>query len=161
MPTKISKVDQRELAIWAAKCAEHVLPYFEREYPNDSRPRKAIEVCRTWIRTGVFSMKVIRGASLSAHAAARDTKKDSAALYAARACGQAVATAHVGEHAFGPSYYALKIAAIDPDTAEVKIAKELKWQSQRLPKHLIKTWKDFQLKRFPKKLKELIKKSAK
>jgi septal ring factor EnvC (AmiA/AmiB activator) len=46
-------------------------------------------------------------------------------------------------------------------TAEMKIAKELKWQTEHLPKHLIKTWKDFQLKRFPKNLKELIKKSVK
>ena len=26
------------LAIWAADCAEHVLPYFEERYPKDDRP---------------------------------------------------------------------------------------------------------------------------
>src|SRR5208337_530493 len=66
------KPDKKILALWAADCAEHVLPYFEEKCPVDDRPRKAIEACREWARTGVFHMAVIRGASLSAHAAARD-----------------------------------------------------------------------------------------
>ena len=61
---KYSREDQRSLATWAADCAERVLPFFEKSYPNDNRPRKAIEVCRTWVRTGVFRMADIRGASL-------------------------------------------------------------------------------------------------
>ena len=44
----------------------HVLPMFEKVYPTDERPRRAIEVCRKWARTGVFKMAEIRGASLSA-----------------------------------------------------------------------------------------------
>lgn len=51
---KYSKQDQRLLAIWAADCAEHVLPFFEDVFPEDDRPRKAIETLRTWIRTGEF-----------------------------------------------------------------------------------------------------------
>ena len=134
---KYSKQDQRLMATWAADCAERVLPFFERAYPKDDRPRKAIEACRTWVRTGVFEMAVIRGASLAAHAAAREAKENDAACFAARAAGQAVATAHVPQHAFGGAYYALKaIAADDPDNAEVKIAKERNWQSRRLPKNL-------------------------
>jgi hypothetical protein len=65
---KYSKQDQRSLATCAADCAERVLPYFERAYPKDDRPRKAIEACRTWVRTGVFKMADIRGASLAAPA---------------------------------------------------------------------------------------------
>ncbi len=134
---KYSKQDQRSLAVWAADCAERVLPFFEKEYPKDDRPRKAIEACRTWVRTGVYRMDDIRGASLAAHAAAREAKENSEACFAARAAGQAVATAHVAQHAFGSAYYALKaIAAADTDNAEVNIAKERNWQSQRLPQHL-------------------------
>lgn len=134
---KYSKEDQRSLATWAADCAERVLPFFEKAYPKDDRPRKAIEVCRTWVRTGVFKMADIRGASLAAHAAAREAKENNAAFFAARAAGQAVATAHVPQHAFGGAYYALKaIAAADPANAEVKIAKERNWQSRCLPKNL-------------------------
>jgi len=134
---KYSKEDQRSLATWAADCAERVLPFFERAYPKDDRPRKAIEACRTWVRTGVFRMADIRGASLAAHAAARNAKENNTACFAARAAGQAVATAHVPQHAYGGAYYALKaIMADDPSNAEVRIAEEQSWQSQLLPEHL-------------------------
>jgi hypothetical protein len=134
---KYGSEDQRSMATWAANCAERVLPFFEEAYPIDDRPGKAIEACRTWVRTGVFRMAEIRGASLAAHAAARDAKQNDAACFAARAAGQAVATAHVSQHAYGGAYYALKaIAAHDPTNAEKKIAEEFTWQSQHLPEHL-------------------------
>jgi hypothetical protein len=82
-------------------------------------------------------MADIRAASLGAHAAARDATDNMAACLAARAAGQAVATAHVPQHAYGSAYYALKAtAAIDGATAEVRIAKERRWQSRRLPENL-------------------------
>lgn len=134
---KFSKEDQKLLAIWAADCTEHVLLYFKKEFPKDDRPRKAIETLRKWIRTSVFKMADIRGASLAAHAAAREAKENSSARFAARAAGQAVATAHVSQHAFGAVYYALKAVAVsDPLNAEAKIAKEFKWQAKHINKKL-------------------------
>jgi hypothetical protein len=134
---KYEKQDQRSLAIWAVDCAERVLALFEKACPKDDRPRKAIEACRTWISTGVFKMSVIRGASLAAHAAAREAKENNAACFAAHAAGQAVATAHVPQHAFGGAYYALKaIAAADPTHAGSNVAKEWDWQSRRVPESL-------------------------
>ena len=134
---KYNKQDQRSLATWAADCAERVLPFFEKAYPKDDRPRKAIEACRTWVRTGVFKMADIRGASLAAHDAARAAQENDAACFAAHAAGQAVATAHVPQHAYGGAYYALKaIVAIDPANAEVEIAREYSWQSRHLPINL-------------------------
>ena len=128
---KYNKQDQRLMATWAADCAERVLPFFENEHPDDERPRKAIDACRTWVRTGVFKMADIRGAALAAHAAARAAKEDNAACFAARAAGHAVATAHVPQHAFGAAYYALKaIAAADPDCAGIKVDEERNWQVQ-------------------------------
>ena len=121
------------MATWAADCAERVLPLFEKAFPKDDRPRKAIEACRGWVRTGVFKMADIRGASLAAHAAARAAQENQVACFAARAAGQAVATAHVPQHAFGGAYYALKaIAAADPDHAEIKVTKEQNWQAQHI-----------------------------
>jgi immunity protein 5 of polymorphic toxin system len=137
MMKKYDKQDQKLMATWAADCVERVLPLFEKAYPNDDRPRKALEACRTWVRTGVFKMAEIRGASLAAHAAARAAKENAAACFAARAAGQAVATAHVPQHAFGGAYYALKaIAAADPANAGVKVAKEHDWQIQHIPTQL-------------------------
>lgn len=106
----VSKTDHRTLGTWAADCAERVLPYFEEKYPEDNRPRKAIETLRTWVKTGAFKMADIRGASLAAHAAAREVKEDDdAARSAARAAGQAVATAHVPTHAIAAAVYAATV----------------------------------------------------
>lgn len=137
MVKQYAKEDQQLMAAWAADCAERVLPLFAEAYPEDDRPRKALEVCRTWIRTGVFKMADIRGASLAAHAAARAANQNSAACFAARAAGQAVATAHVPQHAFGSAYYALKaIAVADPAQAVVAVAKEHEWQAGQIASHL-------------------------
>jgi hypothetical protein len=110
------------------------MPYFEGECPKDNRPRKAIEACREWIRTGVFKMADIRRAALASHAAARDVGKDNAARSAARAAGQAVATAHVRTHSIGAANYALQAIhrANHPSAADAAIAKERDWQYQHL-----------------------------
>lgn len=102
----VEKSDKKTLAIWAVDCAERVLPYFEKTKPKDKRPRKAIETLRNWIDTGEFKMSIIRKASLDAHAAAREAGEDCPARSAARACGQAVATAHVPRHSYGSAIYA-------------------------------------------------------
>ena len=62
---------------------------------------------RDWIATGVFSMTVIRKASLDAHAAAKG-KQEADAVFAAHAAGQAVGTAHVVTHALGASLYGIR-----------------------------------------------------
>ncbi|MFE4961254.1 putative immunity protein [Streptomyces sp. NPDC056653] len=98
---KDGREDQRIMAAWAADCAERVLPLFERVHPEGEQPRMAIKACREWVTTGVFRMADIRGASLGAHAAARAAKANDATCFAARAAGQAVAAAHVPQHAFG------------------------------------------------------------
>lgn len=133
--------DHKALALWAAGCAEHVLPFFDEKYPQDNRPRDAIRTLREWVDTGEFSLPVIRGASLAAHAAAREVKDaDRAARFAARAAGQAVATAHVPTHALGAALYAIKaVAAANPAHVTAAIAREREWQLQSLPNR-IRDW---------------------
>lgn len=38
----LTDADHRLLALWAAACAAHVLPFFESAQPADPRPRQAI-----------------------------------------------------------------------------------------------------------------------
>jgi len=118
----VEQTDHKVLANWAIDCVERVLPYFEAKFPDDPRPRNAIKTLRDWIETGVFSMKAIRKASLDSHASAREVGKDTAARSAARAAGQAVATAHVPTHSIGSAIY-------DADNA---VAKERDRQYHRL-----------------------------
>lgn len=133
-----SRDDHVALACWAADCAGRVLPYFEAKYSHDPRPRQAIQVLRDWMDTGRFEMRVIRAASLGAHAAAREAKEaNPAACFASRAAGQAVATTHVPDHALGAALYALKaINAADPPNVKQVIAAEREWQLQNLPPNL-------------------------
>lgn len=80
-------------------------------------------------------MDKIRTASLAAHAAARQAQHDGnhAACFAARAAGQAVATSHVAQHAFGAALYALKaIAAAHSDRAKTKVVEEHDWQAKHI-----------------------------
>ena len=132
----VSKTDKQILAIWALHCAEHVLLYFENQFPEDPRPRNAIETLQSWIDTGIFKMSVIRKASLDAHAAAREVNEDNAARSAARAAGQAVATAHVKTHSIGAAIYALQAIHRATNTSDTDntVNEEREWQYQLLLK---------------------------
>ncbi|MEK6967054.1 MAG: putative immunity protein [Nanoarchaeota archaeon] len=134
-----NKAAHKIIAVWAADCAERVLPYFEEKYPKDNRPRKAIEACREWADTGVFKMAVVRGLALASHAAAREVGEDNAARFAARAAGQALATAHVCGHASAAAEYALKAAGtLKPKSGVNLVESERKWQITHLRKLLKK-----------------------
>ncbi|HLC03573.1 MAG TPA: hypothetical protein VJK02_11080 [Anaerolineales bacterium] len=128
------KTDHKTLAIWAIDCVERVMPHFEEKYPEDNRPRKAIETLQEWMNTGDFRMADIRKASLASHAAARDAGEDNAARSAARAAGQAVATAHVPAHSIGAANYALQAIhrASSSSDADAAVAKERHWQYRHL-----------------------------
>jgi hypothetical protein len=130
----VRKTEHKTLALWAIDCVERILPYFEEHYPEDPRPRQALQALQAWITTGVFKMAVIRKASLASHAAAREVGEDNSARSAARAAGQAVATAHVPTHSLGAANYALQAIhrAADASEAEAAIAREREWQFQHL-----------------------------
>lgn len=125
--------DHKALALWAADCAERVLPYFEEQHPEDDRPRKAIEAVRAWVRREI-KVGEARTAAFAAHAAAREADEGSA-RQAARATGHAAATAHVPTHAPHAADYAVKSVALASTDASA-VEKERDWQYQRLPEHL-------------------------
>ena len=90
----------------AALETERVLKFFEKERPNDKRPRNAIIAIKEWAEDKrILGMNEVRKLSLDAHAAARDAKSEGA-RYAAHAAGQAVGTWHVPTHALGAFGYA-------------------------------------------------------
>jgi immunity protein 5 of polymorphic toxin system len=124
--------DHHLLALWAASCAEHVLPMFESVRPEDPRPRQAIEHARAWVR-GEVKMMEARAAGGHAMGAARDLS--GAARNAAYAAGQAGVVAHVAEHDLGAAAYAIKaaVAAASKEEAEAARAAECRWQRDQLP----------------------------
>jgi hypothetical protein len=124
--------DHHRLAVWAAVCAEHVLPFFEQALPMDERPRRAIERAHAWAR-GEATMTEARTAAFDAHRAAREAT--GAAREAARAAGHAAAVAHVADHELGAAAYAIRAvrAAADPDDRDHAGRAECLWQRAQLP----------------------------
>ncbi|RBY74575.1 hypothetical protein DQ239_19440 [Blastococcus sp. TF02-09] len=128
----LTDADHHLLAMWAATCAEHVLPLFEAVRPHDDRPRAAIEHARAWVH-GEVPMMVARAAGGHAMGAARDLR--GAARHAAYAAGQAGVVPHVAEHDLGAAAYAIKaaMAAAPPGEAEAARRAECAWQRDQLP----------------------------
>ena len=124
--------DHHLLALWAASCAEHVLPLFETAQPDDLRPRGAIEATRGWVR-GELSMMQARAAGGHAMGAARPLR--GAERYAAYAAGQAGAVAHVAAHDLGAAAYAIKAvrASVPNRESEAAGRRECHWQREQLP----------------------------
>lgn len=122
--------EHQALAKWAADCAERVLVHYENEFPDDPRPRLAIETCRDWVR-GKAGAGEAHSAAFEAHDAARATSYAPAA--AAHAAGHAADTARDATHAIHAAAYAAKaVALLVPAEAGPNTVKERNWQYQRL-----------------------------
>lgn len=128
------RTDQQRLVIWAAGCAERVLPLFLRDREGDARPHQAIEAARNWAE-GQVPLSAARGAGSAAHRAARETE-DPAAKAAARAAGHAAAAAHAAGHAAHAASYARNAMLLSSDTGEAAGDAELEWQRSQLAEHL-------------------------
>src|SRR5262245_7681266 len=132
----LSDEERRLLGLWAADCAERVLPLFEAKAPSDTRPREAIEGIRAFARGGKRTAH-LRSLAWAAYAAAREVGDPvasavapAAGLAAATAYAHALATPHQAKHTLGPAAYAARareIAAVDdPSVGD----DEIRWAIQ-------------------------------
>ena len=121
----VRSIDKNKLRFVAADFAERVLHFYENKYPNDNRPRKAIEAARN-------NNADAYAASCAAYAAARVAAYDAAASYAADAAYDAAASyaadaaydaaasyaADAADAASCAAYAAVRAAADDADKHE-------------------------------------------
>jgi hypothetical protein len=70
---KVAGITDRTLRLFAADCAERVLPIFEKARPGDDRPRLAIQAARDFAEGRIGD-----AARDAARAAARDAARDAA-----------------------------------------------------------------------------------
>jgi hypothetical protein len=104
--------DLRAVGLWAADCAERVLPLFEAKAPADTRPHEAIEGIREFAQGGKRVAR-LRSLALASLAAAREVG-DPAAKAAARSACLAASSAYThplakvdqAKHILGPGEYA-------------------------------------------------------
>ncbi len=106
---------------FACDCAERVLPLFERERPDDHRPRKAIEAARAWAEEPSASYASYAASAAYAYADAA-ANAYAAYVYAADAAADAYAA-----YAYDAAY-----AAYAADAAYAARAAERTWQAERL-----------------------------
>lgn len=85
----IEAYNDRTLRLFAADCAERVLPLFEQQRPNDNRPRQAVETARRFAN-GEATRDELAAAWAAARGAARGAARD-AAWAAARAAARGAA----------------------------------------------------------------------
>lgn len=124
MPTESNKIELgmhelREIAGFAAECARRVLPIFERDTPDDSRPRDAIDAAFAFSRGGKRTA-ALRAIAMAAYKAAREASTPDA-LEAARAASAAAAAAYLHplasayqvKHILGAAAHAARAAELD------------------------------------------------
>jgi hypothetical protein len=123
--------------LFAANCAEHVLPIFEKHYPEDKRPRKAVEAARLYA-VGAISAEDLAAARAAARAAAWDA--GAAAREAARAAAGAAAREAARAAAGAAAWDAGAAAgAAAWDAGAAAGAAEEEWQKETLVKLLIES----------------------
>ena len=120
----INNLKEQEQRLIAADFAEHVLPLFEAEYPDDDRPRKSIEAARAFARGEITKVQLSAAGSAAwsaAGAAARATTSTAAAAATA-----AAATADALVAKWSAAAPAARVAAGAAGSAERA------WQQQRI-----------------------------
>jgi hypothetical protein len=105
---------------WAAECARRVLKHYEDRYPEDKRPREAIQAALQWSKDPT---EANRTSATAASDAAASSARAAASTYAA-------AAADAAAYAYAATVYATVSAA------RAARRDEREWQSDRLLKLL-------------------------
>lgn len=117
----LSPEDHSALIRWAVDCVHHGIETLD-EKKLDDRALKALEIAIQW-GEGRAGVGDARTAAVSAHDAARETSNPvKKTVY--RACGHAVATAHMADHSLQACKYILKALQVK----EMSIKSEKQWQ---------------------------------
>jgi hypothetical protein len=137
---------------WAAECAKRVLKLYEDRYPEDKRPREAIQAALKWVKdpteanraaanAAAYAAYVANAAAYAATYAAYVANAAAyAATYAANAANAAAydaayAAANAAAYAANAANaaaYAAAYAAYDAAAYAAACEKEREWQSDRL-----------------------------
>jgi len=127
---KVGEMDARKWRLLACDFAERTLSIYERIYPNDSRPRNAIEVARRYA-DGETTIEKLCAAGDAAKIAARSTARRARAdAMCAWAPWAAWAVARDKSNSRDSARYAVKAASI------AAVPSEAEWQKQRLFEYL-------------------------
>lgn len=95
----------RVQVLWALSLAEEIVEILEQKYPEELRPREALEAARLWAQ-GEIKMRPAQRKILDCHAVAKElTSSEDVAL--CHAAGQGCSVVHTPGHALGLPMYEL------------------------------------------------------
>jgi hypothetical protein len=114
----------RSLIHWAVDCVKHGIE-IANETEIDKRAFKALGIAEKWEK-GNATVGEAREAAFAAHDAARECE-DKIKQALMRACGHAVATAHMADHSLQARVYIFKALKLK----NIEIEKEIEWQIQK------------------------------
>ena len=99
------KQNHKVMILWAFDFAEQSIIKLEEKYPEEKRPREALEAVKDWA-SGKIKMRSAQRKILDCHAFAKkiDHKEDIAICHS---IGQACAVVHTAGHAIGYAIYDL------------------------------------------------------
>lgn len=121
-----SQQEHRVMALWAFEFAEETVATLERKYPNETRPREALEAARDQA-AGKTKMRLAQRKILDCHAFAKEisVKADIAMCHAV---GQACAVVHTAGHAIGYPMYDLTSIVFEYGIENgVEVVERRKW----------------------------------
>ena len=101
----VASANRKALILWALELAEEMVLVLEARYPDDHRPREAVEVARAWA-AGEIKMSLARRAILACHGMAKELM-DPADIARCHALGQTCSVVHTEGHAMGYPIYEL------------------------------------------------------
>ena len=133
--------NEKTARLFAADCAERVLPIFEKKHPNDDRPRQAINAARAYARgeiddaawAAAWAAADAVDAVDAAGAAADAADAAGAAVWAAADAADAADAAGAAADAARAAAWAAADAA---DAADAAGAAEQEWQCKRFLQYL-------------------------
>ena len=101
------------IAKWCIDYAqEHILPIYEKAYPEDNRLKDAVNGAYDWLG-GKTTLAAAKKLISQAQSAAREAEENPAAQAAARAIGQAVTTIHTTTQSLSLAFYGCAAIAYD------------------------------------------------
>ena len=128
----IEQANHRVLVLWALELAEESARVLAEKYPEDFRPKEAVEAAASWAK-GQIKMPIAKQAILNCHAMAKELENPPD-ITRCHAVGQACSVVHTAGHALGYPMYELTAIVLEQglDNCRDAVERRVMYYEQRL-----------------------------
>ena len=128
----MEQANRQVLVLWALELAEESARVLAEKYPEDFRPKEAVEAATSWAK-GQIKMPIAKQAILNCHTMAKELENP-ADIARCHAVGQACSVVHTAGHALGYPMYELTaiVLALGLDDCRDAVEHRVRDYEQRL-----------------------------